>query len=101
MIELAMHDAGRRSWKHLADERIEGEAVLPLGSRFWPISKDERHAVHELFKQKDVRHLVTKLRGSGEPARNRVKDAVPSGDFASPLCFRWAKAGIGASVSWI
>jgi uncharacterized protein (DUF2252 family) len=76
MIELAMHDAGRRSWKHLADERIEGEAVLPLGSRFRPLSKDDRHAVDEIFKQEDVRHLVTKLRGSGEPARNRVKGAA-------------------------
>lgn len=75
-IERALHDAARRSWKHLADERIEGEAVLPLGSRFWPLSEDERLEVDEFFEQDDVRKLVTALRHGKDRERVTVKDAA-------------------------
>jgi len=75
-IGLALHAASRRSWKHLADERIEGEAVLPLGSRFWPLSEDEREKVEEFFDQDDVRELVTVLRQGRDRERVTVKDAA-------------------------
>ena len=76
MIRFAVHDAARRSWKHLADERIEGDAVLPLGSRFWPLSQQERHAVDELFERKEFASLAGKLRGHDDVARVRVRDAA-------------------------
>ena len=48
-VKLVMRQAKGRSWKHLADERIEGvEPVIPLGQRFWPLTRDERAGVDEL-----------------------------------------------------
>jgi uncharacterized protein (DUF2252 family) len=63
LVKLAMRRAAGRSWKHLADERIEGIApVIPLGKRFWPLMPDERAAVDALFAEEGARRLVTSLR---------------------------------------
>src|ERR1700744_1385004 len=44
-VKLAMRRAAGRSWKHLADEGIEGtEPVIPLGKRFWTLTAEERAA---------------------------------------------------------
>jgi len=75
-VEHALHAAARRSWKHLADEKIEGEAVLPLGSRFWPLSEGERREVDSFFKRDDVRKLVATLRHGEDLERVKVKDAA-------------------------
>lgn len=76
-VNLVMREAAQRSWKHLADERIEGiEPVLPLGSRFWPLSPEERRAVDDLFMLDAIRGLATALRKPGEDARVRVVDAA-------------------------
>ncbi|OLP49411.1 DUF2252 family protein [Allorhizobium taibaishanense] len=76
----AMHAAARRSWKHLADERIEGEAVLPLGSRFWPLSQDERQEVEEFFSDEKIRRLAASLRESGDP--DHIPDHISVKDAA-------------------
>lgn len=75
-VASAMHDAARRSWKHLADERIEGEASLPLGSRFWPLTNEERLEVEEFFAGEDIRRLAVSLRKSDDLDQVRVKDAA-------------------------
>ncbi len=76
-VRLLMRVAAGRSWKHLADERIEGvEPVIPLGKRFWPLSAQERSAVSSLFAQDDTRHLVTSLRAFADDAPLRVMDAA-------------------------
>ena len=37
IVASVMREAAGRSWKHLADERIQGvEPTIPLGRRFWP-----------------------------------------------------------------
>lgn len=72
-----LREAAGRSWKHLADERIEGVSPsIPLGRRFWPLSAEERRAIASLFEQEPVRALATTLRGSraGDPVR--VLDAA-------------------------
>ena len=76
-IRLAMRQAAGRSWKHLADERIEGtEPLIPLGRRFWPLSENERSAVNELFEQSDLRRLTVSLRSRKEKVPLRVMDAA-------------------------
>lgn len=76
-IKLLMRLAAGRSWKHLADERIEGiEPVIPLGKRFWPLSRRERSAVNALFEQDDACHLVRSLRAFDDDAPLRVLDAA-------------------------
>ena len=76
-VRQLMRRAAGRSWKHLADERIEGvEPVIPLGKRFWPLSKSERAAVDSLFEQDDTRRLARSLRAVDDDAPLRVMDAA-------------------------
>ncbi|MCB8878433.1 DUF2252 family protein [Acidisoma silvae] len=76
-VKLVMREAAGRSWKHLADERIEGvEPVIPLGERFWPLTQDERLAVDKLFSEEPLRRLVTALRSRNDHAEIKVIDAA-------------------------
>ncbi len=72
-----MREAAGRSWKHLADERIEGiEPSIPLGRRFWPMTVDERAAISSLFEGETTRTLVTSLRSRENDAEVRVLDSA-------------------------
>ncbi len=76
-VKLVMREAAQRSWKHLADERIEGVSPeIPLGKRFWPLTRPERSAVEALFAEEDVRRLVTSLRARSDDDPVRVIDAA-------------------------
>jgi uncharacterized protein (DUF2252 family) len=77
IVRTLMRSAAGRSWRHLADERIEGvEPVIPLGRRFWPITKEEQGAIAGLFEQENARKLVTALRARDDDAPLRVMDAA-------------------------
>src|SRR4029077_18150982 len=77
LIRSAMKLAAGRSWKHLADERIEGiEPTIPLGSRFWPLTQNERTAVERLFEEGDLRRLTLSFRSRKDEAPLRVMDAA-------------------------
>jgi uncharacterized protein (DUF2252 family) len=76
-VKLVMRQAAGRSWKHLADERIEGiEPLIPLGKRFWPLTPEERAAVEALFAEEMVRKLLTSLRSRADDDEVRVMDAA-------------------------
>jgi uncharacterized protein (DUF2252 family) len=76
-VEAAMRLAAGRAWRHLADERIEGPSpVIPLGKRFWPLLKEERHAIEALCAGDGLRHLATTLRGRDDEAPIKVLDAA-------------------------
>ena len=76
-VRSVMRHAVSRSWKHLADERIEGvEPVIPLGKRFWPLTRKERAAVEQLFAEETLRRLATALRSRQDEAPVRVMDAA-------------------------
>jgi uncharacterized protein (DUF2252 family) len=73
----ALRDARRRSWRHLAKERVRGETVrLPLGKRFWPLSADERGQVEALLHTDAVRDLATSLHHRDDDAHVEVIDAA-------------------------
>ena len=77
LVRLALREAAGRSWKHLADERIEGTApTIPLGKRFWPLERAERDAVQALFAEEEMRRLVTALRSRDDDAAIKVLDAA-------------------------
>lgn len=77
MVKLAMKRSAGRSWKHLADERIEGtEPRIPIGKRFWPLTEDEKAAVNQLFNQESLGRLATSLRSRADGAEVRVMDAA-------------------------
>jgi uncharacterized protein (DUF2252 family) len=76
-VKLVMRAAAGRSWKHLADERIEGvEPAIPLGKRFWPLTHEERSAIDALFAEDGLRRLATSLRSRQDDAPVRVIDAA-------------------------
>ena len=77
LIRTLMREAAGRSWKHLADERIEGtEPRIPIGKRFWKLTKDERAGIDELFASADLQNLATALRGRDDGDAVRVLDAA-------------------------
>jgi uncharacterized protein (DUF2252 family) len=76
VVGLAMKSAIRRTWKHLAEERIKDvKPTIPLGSSFWPLDKTERSAIKQLFFQEDARKLATMLRSRKDNASVKVLDA--------------------------
>ena len=76
-VQVAMKQAMKRTWKHLAQERIEDSTpVIPLGKNFWPLSKQEKKEIKALFKREDVRKLVTSLHSRDSDAKVKLLDAA-------------------------
>ena len=76
-IQLVMKKSLSRSWKHLANERLENQKPsIPRGPKFWTLSKSERAAIDELFQMPPLRHLATSLRSRDDDAPIEVLDAA-------------------------
>ena len=76
-VGVVMKRAIARSWKHLAKERIEDtKPTIPLGEKFWPLSRMEMAQIKELFKGEDARKLATMLRSRDDDASVDVVDAA-------------------------
>ncbi len=74
---LVMRRALRRSWRHLAKERIENtKPEIPLGMRFWPVSEKEQNAIETLFASEAMQRLVTLLRSRENDASVDLLDAA-------------------------
>jgi uncharacterized protein (DUF2252 family) len=77
MIGSVLQQAGKRKWKHLATERLQGvEPKITIGKRFWPVSRAERRELEELCLSEPVRDLVTGLRSRDRGANLRLLDAA-------------------------
>ncbi len=76
-IQIAMRQSVARSWKALAEERLENrKPTIPLGTKFWPLSRSERAAIAGLFATPMLRHLSTSLRSRDDDAAVEVLDAA-------------------------
>jgi uncharacterized protein (DUF2252 family) len=76
-IQFVMKKSVARSWKHLANERLENQKpTIPLGSKFWALSRSEKADIAELFKTPAMRHLATLLRSRDDDAPVEVLDAA-------------------------
>lgn len=76
-VEQAMRQARRRTWQHLADERVSGATrSIPLGKRFWPVSQVERDGVESFVESDAVRDLVTRLSHREDDAKVRMLDVA-------------------------
>ena len=76
-VRIVMREAVRRSWKHLAVERLEDTApTIPLGKRFWPLSKKESDEISALFEKGSISQLATSLRGRRDDGKVSVLDAA-------------------------
>jgi uncharacterized protein (DUF2252 family) len=76
-IKVAMRRATSRTWKHLARERLRDvKPTIPRGERFWSLTKREAAAIDDLFKDHEVRKLVTVLKSRDDDAKIEVLDAA-------------------------
>jgi len=76
-VKLVMKKAMKRTWKQLARERIDDpKPIIPLGKRFWPLAKDERKAIEELFSTPALDELVTQINHRADGSRVKVLDAA-------------------------
>jgi uncharacterized protein (DUF2252 family) len=76
-IQVVMKHAFERSWKNLAKERLRDQKpTIPLGAKFWALSRSERDAIAELFATPALRHLATSLRSREDDAPVEVLDAA-------------------------
>ncbi len=100
-MRVAVKTARRRSWHHLAKERIENiKPTIPLGKRFWPLATDERSEITRLFEKDHVRQLATMQRSRKDNAPVDMLDAKKRMQFAretSLLCAaRRRRQAVGA-----
>jgi uncharacterized protein (DUF2252 family) len=65
-VQEVMRSALNRRWRHLAEERIEDVTPhIPLGSKFWPLTKEERNQLKAMFedqKERDFLQLLTRTK---------------------------------------
>jgi uncharacterized protein (DUF2252 family) len=72
-----MREAVRRSWKHLARERLDDiQPTIPFGKRFWPVSAEERSEIEALFKNDALAQLATGLKGRPNTGAVTVLDCA-------------------------
>jgi len=76
-VKMALKQALKRQWRHLAKERIEDVSpAIPLGKCFWTLSKEERGEINRIFEDQATHDLVTCLRRRDSKDEVRVVDAA-------------------------
>ena len=77
VVRVVMREAVRRTWKHLARERLDDvQPTISFGKRFWPVSKKERAEIESLFQIHTLAELATGLRGRPDTGNVTVLDAA-------------------------
>jgi uncharacterized protein (DUF2252 family) len=101
-IRLVMRESARRTWKHLAEERIrDTKPTIPIGKKFFAISKQERGRIERLFEHEALRNLVTKLKSRESDCAVRIADAAFWMKGCSSLgLLRYVKVGSGKSADY-
>jgi uncharacterized protein (DUF2252 family) len=76
-IQAVLEQSHRRSWHHLAEERIEDvKPQIPLGKRFWILDKKERAGIEALFQDETVVAKILALKGHEKDTKIAVVDAA-------------------------
>jgi uncharacterized protein (DUF2252 family) len=117
-IQALLERSVRRRWRHLAMERLDSvKPEVPLGRKFWTLTREERAALRALFDSDDVRAMVTSLKHRADDDPVELVDAaywmkgcsslgrlryavmlrVADGDRAS-LCLIDVKEAVGAAA---
>ncbi len=77
VVRIVMRDALQRTWKHLARERLMGvKPELPLGKRFWPLTRTEARAIAGLVETREIAELALSLRGHEPNEHVELLDAA-------------------------
>ena len=76
-IGKVMRCALNRKWKHLAEERIvDASPEIPLGAKFWPLTKEERGQLRTLLESGEDGHLIRSLSRGKEDDPIKMLDAA-------------------------
>jgi uncharacterized protein (DUF2252 family) len=76
-VRFVLKEALSRKWRHLARERIEDvRPKIPLGRKFWALSKTERNEICRLFESEETKSLVARLRSEAKKHKVEVLDAA-------------------------
>jgi uncharacterized protein (DUF2252 family) len=76
-VRLAMKEATRRTWKHLARERLEDtRPTIPLGKRFWPVSEEELEGLRSVVSDDSVARLATMVKSRDDDATVTLIDSA-------------------------
>ncbi|GAB7127316.1 DUF2252 domain-containing protein [Silvimonas sp. JCM 19000] len=76
-VKAGLRDAVQRTWKNLAQERIEdAKPTIPLGRHFWPLAREEKTAIKHLCETPALHELVTALKSRPNQATVEVLDAA-------------------------
>ena len=76
-VQMVLKTAMKRSWRHLAEERIEDVTPrIPLGEHFWALTDEERIALTETIASEEAHRLILGLKKRDERDRIRVVDAA-------------------------
>jgi uncharacterized protein (DUF2252 family) len=76
-IRAALDQAYRRKWHHLAEERIEDVTPqIPLGKRFWALTKEEKDNIAKLFAAEATVAKVLHLKNRKPGTKLKVLDAA-------------------------
>jgi len=77
LVRGLIRTSQQRGWAQLARERIEDASPsIPLGKRYWPLSKEERTALEELAASEPIRDLATQLHSRSSDAKTELVDAA-------------------------
>jgi uncharacterized protein (DUF2252 family) len=77
VVNKLLKASRRRRWDELACERIrDPQPTIPLGKRFWPLSREERRDLTDLALSEPVRELITCLHSRPTGAKVDVLDAA-------------------------
>ena len=77
VVRDSLRQALKRSWRHLARERIEDPRPnIPLGKTFWALDSKERAALEGLVRSDEVRGLATLLSSRDTEAPVELLDAA-------------------------
>ena len=76
-IRVVMRRAHRRTWEQLARDRIrDAGPKIPLGKRYWPLSRAETRAIEGLADSADLRQLVRSLKARPDDCDVELLDAA-------------------------
>jgi uncharacterized protein (DUF2252 family) len=76
-VQMVLRQALKREWRHLATERIkDDEPKIPLGAKFWPLSRAENAEVRRVIKSEETRAIVTCRQGRKDDSEIEVADAA-------------------------
>jgi len=77
LVQGLIRTSRQRGWAQLARERIEDvNPTIPLGKRYWPLSKEERTALEELAASEPIHDLATQLHSRPSDAKTELVDAA-------------------------